>query len=194
MRTEKQIREWLDNQPWKEEFLEELLLATGERDEWKLDQYFINSAFNWKKTRSGPEVWQRRQEEFLKWFDTGLKIESYEEYCKNNPIKENDYLINTLENKITPMNISSKRHVEDYSIMPKELCEAFVAYMKLIQLRNSWECGSYCPYKIIVIDNNISIRSSAFDSYKGLSFSNFEVAKYFIKVFDDLLETAKPLL
>lgn len=80
--------------------------------------------------------------------------------------------------------------------MSKELCEAFVAYMKLIQLRNAWvkyNYGCIMCYRIMTERNKPTVGSINFNS-KGLSFADKETASKFLDTFKDLLETAKPLL
>lgn len=90
-----------------------------------------------------------------------------------------------------------ERHATtDISVMPKRLCEAFLAYMKLIQLRNAWVRGSEgtsYTFKILAIDGEISVYSLLLCA-SGLSFPTDDMALDFLKTFKDLLEIAKPLL
>lgn len=80
--------------------------------------------------------------------------------------------------------------------MSKNLCEAFLAYMKLIQLRNAWvkSCeDTSCIFKILAIDGEISVYSLLLCA-SGLSFPTDDMALDFLKTFKDLLDVAKPLL
>lgn len=78
--------------------------------------------------------------------------------------------------------------------MSKDLCEAFLAYMKLIQLRNAWVRRKLNVYKIRTEDDKICVLSIYPRNGAGLSFPTYEIADEFIKTFNDLLEVAKPLL
>lgn len=80
--------------------------------------------------------------------------------------------------------------------MSKEYCEAFIAYMKLIQLRNAWikDCTDCVTFaKITTIHNSLTIMIVG-DNTNGLSFPSKDMAQEFIDTFKDLLEIAKPLL
>jgi len=80
--------------------------------------------------------------------------------------------------------------------MSKDLCDAFLAYMKLIQLRNAWVKGwdeEYCSYKIEAKDGVILSAARTRFMY-GLSFPTPEMADEFMETFRDLLEVAKPLI
>lgn len=84
----------------------------------------------------------------------------------------------------------------DANAMSKELCEAFLTYMKLIQMRNAWvrDCDYMNMYHKVVVCNDAPYVKSVHHSVNGLSFPDAMMANEFINVFKDLLETAKPLL
>lgn len=93
--------------------------------------------------------------------------------------------------------MGARRDVDtDANVMSKELCEAFIAYMKLIQLRNAWvkSCDAAdCFYKIEAKGG--AIMSSLHTLFmNGLSFPTASMANDFMDTFEDLLEVAKPLL
>lgn len=191
MKTKEQILDWLDKQPWANEFYKTAFLR---RVNLYNDDRFISCAFIWKGTEQGIDVWEKRDEEFRKWYDDD-KPKSWEEYCKQNPIKANEYYINEFSNfqKVAPQ---ERNDIADINVMPEGLCEAFLAYMKLIQLRNAWtkdHVDEDCFHKIAAKKGIISRDAQAYFSF-GLSFPTPEMADDFMKTFKDLLEVAKPLL
>ncbi len=187
MKTKEQILEWLDKQPWKNEFYENhFKFSYGEIC---YDYDFIASAFLWQKTNH--KIWLNRQREYRKWYNSNDKPMSWDEYCEQNPIQEDEcYIIK--DGYASPM-VVTERYPEDVNVMSKKLCEAFVAYMKLIQLKNAWVKEDNACYRIIVEDNTI-LFTSAITNPSGLSFPTRVMAKEFLNTFKDLLEIAKPLL
>lgn len=189
MKTKEQILEWLDKQPWKNEFYENHFKhKIGDRI--CFNENFIRSAFDWP---IGGDVWLERENEYLKWYNSNDNPMSWEEYCEQNPpTTGNDWYISDSCNLNTRL-CDSKRKP---NVMSKELCEAFVAYMKLIQLRNAWvkDCTDCVTFaRITTIHNSLTIMSVG-DNTNGLSFYSKDVAQEFIDTFKNLLETAKPLL
>lgn len=89
-----------------------------------------------------------------------------------------------------------RNSIYDVSAMSKELCEAFLTYMKLIQLRNAWvkDCDYMNMCHKVVIGNDKPYVLNYNHSTTGLSFPYAMLADEFINTFKDLLETAKPLL
>lgn len=157
------------------------------------NENFIRSAFDWP---IGGGVWLERENEYLKWYNSNDKPMSWKEYCKQNPIASGEYYI--ADNGVYPLEMCGVTRIpnEDITVMSKELCEAFMAYMKLIQLRNAWvknytDCVTFA--KIITIHNDLTIIVVS-DNTNGLSFLDKDVAQEFLNTFKDLLETAKPLL
>lgn len=196
MKTKEQILEWLDKQPWANEFHRAVFML---RADLNLDynNRFISSAFKWKLTEQGVEVWEQRDTEFRKWYNSNDKPTSWAEYCKQNPIKEGECYIDDVCCILDATTVLGKRRNVDMdaNIMSKDLCEAFLAYMKLIQLRNAWVkgCEDCRNYKILVIDGEISVSALPLCS-EGLSFPTDKMAHEFMDTFKDLLEIAKPLL
>lgn len=176
MKTKEQILKWLDKQPWKGEFYEAVFTLRTDLN-LDYDEAFISGAFGWGKTEQGRDVWSKRDSAYREWYFSNEKPRSWEEYCKQNPMKEDDCYIGSNGERCTTMS--------------KDLCKAFLAYMKLIQLRNAWVKGSDANYyKIIQSDDNFDCVWGE----SGLSFPTSEMANEFLLTFKDLLEIAKPLL
>lgn len=140
-----------------------------------------------------------RNKEYLRWYSSTDKPHSWEEYCKQNPAKEDDWFISGACGVLKCNKKRERGTTADINIMSKELCEAFLAYMKLIQLRNAWvkDCDEakdcedeYCKI-IYSIDKGFCW---SWGVKTGLSFPEASMADEFIETFKDLLETAKPLL
>lgn len=124
---------------------------------------------------------------------------SWKEYCRQNPVNAGYCYIDkdcTIDFAITSSSNVDRNADTDVNVMTKDLCEAFLAYMKLIQLRNAWvkDCDAEdCSIKIVAKDNAI-FRDSYMQFMHGLSFPTPEMADDFMDTFEDLLEIAKPLL
>lgn len=129
--------------------------------------------------------------EYIKWEKTFLTL------ILKTQIKETDWFID-YSCQILPMEGKCIRnHDTDVNIMPKEHCEAFVAYMKLIQLRDTWVEDKNLDdppitYRILYQNNMFDVFQG--HTSTGLSFLDKEEAKEFMMTFKDLLETTKPLL
>lgn len=194
MKTKEQILEWLDKQLWKGEFYEEAFInPIGEVASY--NHNLILKAFDWEETKSGTSVWLERDTEFRKWYNSNDKPMSWEEYCEQNPIKAGDGYINELSFINSAENSRNRDEDDDVNVMPKDLCTAFLAYMKLIQLRNAWvkDCKND--------DENLyrSVWSPnkgfwCYGEWNRLSFPTKAMADKFIETFKDLLEVAKPFI
>ena len=122
---------------------------------------------------------------------------SWKEYCEQNPIKAGDSYIDEISVINSIENPHDRDEDDDVNTMPEYLCEAFLAYMKLIQLRNAWVKDS----KNSDNDEYLKIvytEKSGFYAVRlgktGLSFPTLAMAYEFIKTFEDLLDVAKPLI
>ena len=194
MKTKEQILEWLDKQPWKNEFYEEFF-----KDDSKIICYnenFIRYAFDWHNLSHRELTWKPRDEEYRKWYNSNDKPMSWEEYCEQNPLDGSECWIDVDCEIQDSAGVGDRKAATSANIMSKELCEAFVAYMKLIQLRNAWvkDCTDCVTFaRITTIHNSLTIMSVG-DNTNGLSFYSKDMAQEFIDTFKDLLETAKPLL
>lgn len=186
MKTKEQILKWLNKQPWKNEFYEEAVLSN------RICKINYNEnlmrRFDWAFTKQGSCVWMKRDEEYRKWYNAKDKPRSWDEYCDmDNPVL----------NSHIQLTVHTKKKWEYLKCgMPDELCEAFAAYAKLMQLRNAWiknDEPSPCVHKIFVLGDSVKVITYP-DDVKGLSFSSLATANDFIYTFKDLLEEAKPLL
>lgn len=194
MKTKEQILDWLNKQPWANEFYEETFINRLGA-EVSYNEYFIIDAFCWTPTKSGATVWAKRNTDFRSWYDANDRPMSWEEYCAQNPIKKDEKFISA-NCGILDMSERLRYADSDANVMSKDLGEAFLAYMKLIQLRNAWvkDCdASDCTVKIVAKDNAI-FKDSYMQFMNGLSFPTHEMASEFMHTFKDLLEVAKPLI
>lgn len=199
MKTKEQILRWLDKQPWKCEFYEAAVLS-DRACKISYNANLLIIAFDWSTTKQGSNVWKKRNEEYQKWYNShNNRPQSWEEYCEQNPITKDYWCIEYGEVcEVFDQRFYTTEQERDpitcVDVMPKEYCEAFVAYMKLFQLRNAWvkDFGEVLTYRLITIDDQLYIRSMA--DTNGLSFPTGKMAEVFMEIFKDLLEVAKPLL
>lgn len=76
-KTAKDVREWLEMQPWYEAF------KTNTKKRYWYDEKTVTNilkgvfleetlmtAFNWDYTPEGPDFWEERNLEFMDWFRT----------------------------------------------------------------------------------------------------------------------------
>ena len=195
MKTKEQILDWLDEQPWKGEFYEEVFL-NGSKYQIFYNEDFIKGAFCWDVTKSGKTVWGLRNKEYLKWYNEAGRPTTWEEYCEQNPIKEGECRINKYS-QCSELDPDVRFANSDANVMSEDLCKAFIAYMKLIQLRNAWvkdcENGDEDEYLKIVYTEERGLYVVRLGK-TGLSFPTSDMAEEFINTFKDLLEVAKPLI
>lgn len=185
MKTREQIIKWLEEQPFKNEFYENCF--KHKTKDVIYDEDFIFTSFWWSSTEQGYKYWDKINTEYRKWYCSS-KPKSWKEYC--------DMDNTVLKSDIQVVVQTNKKYKYLKCGMPDELCEAFAAYVKLMQLRNAWikdEDSSPCVHKIFVLGDSVKVITYP-DDVKGLSFSSFETAYNFICTFKDLLEEAKPLL
>lgn len=196
MRTKEQILEWLNKQHWKKEFYEASLLHGDIRVGYNYDKNFLRNAFCWDETAQGGDIWFDRDEKYQNWYDSENRPFSWEKYCEQNPVTYDDWYITGACETLKCGGLRERDTDWDVATMSKELCNAFIAYMKLIQLRNAWikDCDDVnMSYRIIVLDSKIEFGNCCYYS-TGLSFPTREMTLEFAKIFKDLLEIAKPLL
>lgn len=195
MKSKEQILEWLDKQPWKGEFYEAAFLC--ENPKITYNESFIQCAFYWSDTPQECAVWNIRDKVYQKWYNSDSKPTSWKEYCEQYYVQETDWFI--ADNcRIIPLVRKRVRDpYTDINVMPQEHCEAFLAYMKLIQLRNAWvnSNSNFDPlcHKIVVIEDTI-VFELCYANTNGLSFPTNKMAKEFAETFKDILDIAKPLL
>ena len=194
MKTKEQILAWLDKQPWKDEFYKAIFLYGNPKRVYNVN--FLISVFNWGETIQGETIWSKRNKEYQKWYNSDSKPTSWKEYCEQHHVQETDWFI--ADNcRIIPLGRKRVRNpYTDINVMPKDLCEAFLAYMKLFQLRYAWvkDCDDVnMNYRIIASNCKINIMYCCVPKM-GLSFPTQEMAADFQDIFKDLLEVAKPVL
>ena len=186
MKTKEQIIKWLEEQQLKNEFYENCFKHKTKDVIYNED--FILTAFSWGATEQGYKYWAQINKEYFNWYYGNRKPMSWDEYCD---------MVKPAQNSHIQLTVYTEKKREFLKCrMPDKLCEAFAAYVKLIQLRNAWikdEDSSPCVHKILLLGDSVKVVTYP-DDVKGLSFSSFETAYNFICTFKDLLEEAKPLL
>lgn len=126
------------------------------------------------------------------------KPRTWMEYCDTHPHTNEEYCISV--NKIFKSVCDNKRSYNEFGYMPKREACAFVAFMKLRQLRKAW-IGDWkldwndnsTKYAICVYYCDIVVWNTRTICFP-LSFPTEEMANEFIECFKDLLEQAKILL
>lgn len=192
MKTKEQILDWLGEQSWASEFYK-TVFTLRVNSSLSYNESFISTAFEWDKTEQGQDIWRKRDKEFRKWYNSNDKPMSWKEYCEQNPIKAGDSYIDEISD-INSISYSRDRNEDDdVNTMPEYLCEAFLAYMKLIQLRNAWVKDSNENLCRIVWSPSKGFWCF-YGGWNGLSFPTTAMADEFIETFKDLLEVAKPLI
>ena len=132
-----------------------------------------------------------------------VKVElpkTWEEYCKQNPIVDWEYFINE-RSEIGEIRKREKNPETDKStIQTKDMAEAFIALMQLVQLRDCYRQGwtpnwsqPYKRYCIYCEYNRVFPFDNTFNS-RVLSFQSEEIRDEFLKNFKDLIEKAKELI
>ena len=201
MKTKEEILAYLEKQPWKGEFYEATVTQSSLID---YSEDFLN-CFEWSLTKQDVDTWTERNEEYLKWYNSTNatdKPRSWAEYCIQNPITKDDWCIEYGEvcEVFNPRFYTTEQERDPMTcidVMSKEYCEAFIAYMKLFQLRNAWvknENLEELPttYKILYQDGGFDVFRG--HTSTGLSFVSKEDAKEFAETFRELLNIAKSLL
>lgn len=130
-------------------------------------------------------------------------VTSWEEYCKKVP-RIGEYYYNNEDGYLTKAIDNPRAYkdpIADVDVMPKELCEAFHAYMKLVQLKSYWDkdynYNDYVDrYKLVFLEENITTFPVLDDGNRlhGFYFPTREYAKEFYSTFEDLFKIAKPIL
>ena len=192
MKTKEQILDWLGEQSWASEFYK-TVFTLRVNSNLSYNESFISTAFEWDKTEQGQDIWRKRDKEFRKWYNSNDKPMSWKEYCEQNPIKAGDSYIDEISDINSITNSRDRDEDNDVNTMPEYLCKAFLAYMKLIQLRNVWVKDSNENLCRIVWSPSKGFWCF-YGGWNGLSFPTTDMAEEFINTFKDLLEVAKPLI
>ena len=125
---------------------------------------------------------------------------SWEEYCKQNRIVDWEYFINE-RSEIDEIRKREKNPETDKStIQTKDMAEAFIALMQLVQLRDCYRQGWKPNWKGKTVKQNII----CFEGVLGtdwsinvqyvLSFQSKGIRNEFLENFKDLIEQAKELI
>lgn len=124
---------------------------------------------------------------------------SWKEFCENYPVKETEcYFGRRSEIYRAEKTLADYKRLDEDWCTSKEEADAFIALIKLRQLRKAW-VGDWKPSKSVPYWSIFSSKSSLIigincASNRVLSFPTQIMAHDFIGCFRDLCETAKPLL
>lgn len=129
---------------------------------------------------------------------------SWEEFCKSHPINTTEYFIDgnsNIRRRCTFGVVSREVSVDKNQCSSEEEAEAFLALMQLRQLRKAWvgdwEQPIAKPIGVIhyfLPEHKPKADIGSYNINRHLSFPTLEMAKEFLKCFEDLCETAKILL
>ena len=131
---------------------------------------------------------------------------TWEEFCKNYPVKSGEFMIDSLSKILTPGLRDREMHVDQNLLPSYKAAEQHLALMKLHQLRdcyrNGWlpnvkdDADKYCIERLCnPVSRNIELRVAWYDTVcTFLSFPTFELAKEFLTNFRELIEQAGDLI
>ena len=131
---------------------------------------------------------------------------TWEEFCKNYPVKSGEFMIDSLSKILTPGLRDREMHVDQNLLPSYKAAEQHLALMKLHQLRdcyrNGWlpnlkdESDKYCIERLCnPVSRNIELRVAWYETVcTFLSFPTFELAKEFLTNFRELIEQAGDLI
>ena len=127
--------------------------------------------------------------------------ETWEEFCKLYPIKEEEYYIE-LNSIPTEVSIGERFDHDDKNILPsKKAAEAHLTLMQLHQLRDcyrqNWkpDWNNNCQEKYCIEFSDYQYKIFRyFISCRFLSFQSKEIAEKFLMYFKDLIKQAEDLI
>ena len=124
---------------------------------------------------------------------------TWEEFCKNYPIKSGEFLIDSLSQILAPGFRDREINV-DQNVLPNyKAAEAHLAYMQLHQLRNCYRQGwepevDKVSFAIIrSVDGRLDVDRFMYSS-RFLSFQSQEIAEKFLHNFRDYIKRADDLI
>ena len=124
---------------------------------------------------------------------------TWEEFCKNYPIKSGEFLIDSLSQILAPGFRDRELYV-DQNVLPNyKAAEAHLAYMQLHQLRNCYRQGwepevDKWSFAIIrSVDGRLDVDRFMYSS-RFLSFQSKEIADKFLHNFRDYIRRADDLI
>ena len=202
MRTKKEILDYIDSQSWRDKFYKNIF--ESEHGTKSFDISLIDLAFYWRNTEEGANFWKEIAEKYRKWYEEKKHaVTSWEEYCEKVPVTNEDYYYSNRDGLMAIIHSYNKNRdpKTDVNIMPKDLCVAFHAYMKLVQLKSYWDkdynYDEYVDrYKLVFLGENITTSSilNAGNKLHGFYFPTKEYAEKFYSTFEELFKIAKPIL
>ena len=127
--------------------------------------------------------------------------ETWEEFCKLYPIKEEEYYIE-LNSIPTEVSIGERFDQNDKNVLPsKKAAEAHLALMQLHQLRDCYRQGwkpdwsNNCQEKYCIEFSDYQYKIfKYFVSCRFLSFQSEDIAKKFLMYFKNLIKQAEDLI
>ena len=167
----------------------------------------INNMENKEKKGTIAEMYACANDELKKVIESkfskeelGIKKElpnSWEEFCKQNPCKNVEYAIDFNGVQTT---CAGLRGTDGHSLQTREIADAFIALMDLIQLRDcyrdgwkpDWSEGSV-KYSIVNYNGKIDMKENISNS-RLLSFPTPNLRNKFFSNFRDLIKTAIELI
>ena len=124
---------------------------------------------------------------------------TWEEFCKNYPIKSGEFLIDSLSQILAP-GFRDREIYTDQNVLPNyKAAEAHLAYMQLHQLRNCYRQGwepevDKVSFAIIrSVDGRLDVDRFMYSS-RFLAFQSQEIAEKFLHNFRDYIQRAGDLI
>ena len=124
---------------------------------------------------------------------------TWEEFCKNYPIKSGEFLIDSLSQILAP-GFRDREIYTDQNVLPNyKAADAHLAYMQLHQLRNCYRQGwepevDKWSFAIIrSVDGRLDVDRFMYSS-RFLSFQSKEIAEKFLHNFRDYIQRAGDLI
>ena len=124
---------------------------------------------------------------------------TWEEFCKNYPIKSGEFLIDSLSQILAP-GFRDREIYTDQNVLPNyKAADAHLAYMQLHQLRDCYRQGwepavDEVSFAIIrSVDGRLDVDRFMYSS-RFLSFQSQEIAEKFLHNFRDYIQRAGDLI
>ena len=124
---------------------------------------------------------------------------TWEEFCKNYPIKSGEFLIDSLSQILTP-GFRDREIYADQNVLPNyKAADAHLAHMQLHQLRDCYRQGwepavDKVSFAIIrSVDGRLDVDRFMYSS-RFLSFQTKEIAEKFLHNFRDYIQRAGDLI
>ena len=124
---------------------------------------------------------------------------TWEEFCKNYPIKSGEFLIDSLSQILAP-GFRDREIYTDQNVLPNyKAADAHLAYMQLHQLRDCYRQGwepevDKVSFAIIrSVDGRLDVDRFMYSS-RFLSFQSKEIAEKFLHNFRDYIQRAGDLI